>query len=98
MSAAYATGGNVNLLVVPDFVTLMKDAHPSLRKVVAGAAVGEFPMICLSAALSYFDSYRQAQGTANLIQGQRDFFGAHGFEIVGRGADLHGTWPSTLGK
>ncbi|MFK4810019.1 NADP-dependent phosphogluconate dehydrogenase [Devosia sp. ZW T5_3] len=98
MSAAYEKGGNVNLLVVPDFVTLMKDAHPSLRKVVAAAAVGEFPMICLSAALSYFDSYRQAQGTANLIQGQRDFFGAHGFEIVGRGADLHGTWPSTLGK
>ncbi|MGV8832943.1 MAG: NADP-dependent phosphogluconate dehydrogenase [Devosia sp.] len=98
MSEAYAKGGNVNLLVVPDFVTLMKDAHPSLRKVVAAAAVGEFPMICLSAALSYFDSYRQAQGTANLIQGQRDFFGAHGFEIAGRGADLHGTWPSTLGK
>lgn len=98
MSSAYAKGGNVNLLVVPDFVAIMKDAHPSLRKVVAAAAVGEFPMICLSAALSYFDSYRQGQGTANLIQGQRDFFGAHGFEIVGRGADLHGTWPSTLGK
>jgi 6-phosphogluconate dehydrogenase len=98
MSAAYEKGGNVNLLVVPDFVELMKDAHPSLRKVVAAAATGEFPMICLSAALSYFDSYRQAQGTANLIQGQRDFFGAHGFEIAGRGGDLHGTWPSTLGK
>jgi 6-phosphogluconate dehydrogenase len=98
MAAAYSKGGNTNLLVVPDFVTLMKQSHPSLRKVVAAAAVGEFPMICLSAALSYFDSYRQAQGTANLIQGQRDFFGAHGFEIVGRGTDLHGTWPSTLGK
>ncbi|WIJ26729.1 NADP-dependent phosphogluconate dehydrogenase [Devosia sp. RR2S18] len=96
MSAAYERGGNTNLLVVPDFVEIMKDSHPKLRKVVAAAAVGEFPMICLSAALSYFDSYRQAQGTANLIQGQRDFFGAHGFEIVGRGTDLHGTWPSTL--
>ncbi|HEV7292811.1 MAG TPA: NADP-dependent phosphogluconate dehydrogenase [Devosia sp.] len=96
MSAAYEKGGNTNLLVVPDFVEVMKDSHPKLRKVVAAAAVGEFPMICLSAALSYFDSYRQAQGTANLIQGQRDFFGAHGFEIVGRGTDLHGTWPSTL--
>lgn len=60
MSAAYAKGSNVNLLVVLDFVTLMKDAHPSLRKVVAAAAVGEFPMICLSATLSYFESYRQA--------------------------------------
>ncbi|ODT72354.1 MAG: phosphogluconate dehydrogenase (NADP(+)-dependent, decarboxylating) [Pelagibacterium sp. SCN 63-23] len=98
MSSAYAKGEATNLLVVPDFVTIMKDSHPSLRKVVAAAAIGEFPMICLSAALSYFDSYRQAQGTANLIQGQRDFFGAHGFEIEGRGTDLHGTWPSTLGK
>ncbi len=98
MSSAYAKGEAVNLLVVPDFVSIMKDSHPSLRKVVAAAAMGEFPMICLSASLSYFDSYRQAQGTANLTQGQRDFFGAHGFEIEGRGSDLHGTWPSTLGK
>ena len=98
MSAAYAEGESTNLLLVPDFVALMQDAHPALRKVVAAAAVGEIPMICLSAALSYFDSYRQGLGTANLIQGLRDFFGAHGFEIVGRGTDQHGTWPSTLGK
>lgn len=98
MSAAYAKGEATNLLLVPDFIDLMKESHPALRKVVAAAATAEFPMICLSAALSYFDSYRQAQGTANLIQGQRDFFGAHGFEIAGRGADLHGNWPSTLGN
>jgi 6-phosphogluconate dehydrogenase len=53
-------------------------------------------MICLSASLAYFDSYRQARGTANLIQGLRDFFGAHGFEIEGRGPDQHGKWPPTL--
>lgn len=98
MSAAYAKGESTNLLMVPDFVMLMKDAHPALRKVAAAGAVGEFPLICLSAALSYFDSYRQASGTANLIQGQRDFFGAHGFEIVGRGPDQHGKWPGTIGK
>lgn len=96
MSAAYAKGEAVNLLMVPDFIAIMKDSHGALRKVVAAAAVGEFPMICLSASLAYFDSYRQAQGTANLIQGQRDFFGAHGFEIVGRGTDRHGKWPSTI--
>ncbi|AKR56116.1 6-phosphogluconate dehydrogenase [Devosia sp. H5989] len=98
MAATYDKGDNVNLLVAPDFVTIMKDAHPSLRKVVAAGALGEFPLICLSSALSYFDSYRQARGTANLIQGQRDFFGAHGFEIDGRGPDQHGKWPSTLGN
>ncbi|MDB5562535.1 MAG: 6-phosphogluconate dehydrogenase [Hyphomicrobiales bacterium] len=98
MAAAYEKGSSANLLVAPDFVTLMKGAHPSLRKVVAAGALGEFPLPCLSAALSYFDSYRQGLGTANLIQGQRDFFGAHGFEIAGRGPDQHGTWPSTLGN
>jgi 6-phosphogluconate dehydrogenase len=98
MSAAYARSNTVNLLMVPDFVEVMKGAHPSLRRLVSAAALGEFPMICLSASLAYFDSYRQAQGTANLIQGLRDFFGAHGFEIEGRGSDQHGKWPSTLGS
>ncbi len=88
-----------NLLMVPDFVEIMKEATTRrCAKVVAKGALGEFPLICLSSALSYFDSYRQAQGTANLIQGQRDFFGAHGFVIEGRGEDLHGDWPSTLGQ
>jgi 6-phosphogluconate dehydrogenase len=98
MSAAYAKGDAQNLLMVPDFVTIMKDAHKSLRKIVAEAALGEFPMICLSASLAYFDSYRQALGTANLTQGQRDFFGAHGFILTDRQGEQHGTWPSTIGK
>jgi 6-phosphogluconate dehydrogenase len=98
MSAAYAKGEAKNLLMVPDFIAIMKDAHKSLRKVVAEAALGEFPMICLSASLAYFDSYRQALGTANLTQGQRDFFGAHGFELIDRPGEQHGSWPSTLGK
>ena len=78
-----AKGGSANLLMAPDFVAMMKEAHPvAARRSWPRAAVGEFPMICLSAALGYFDSYRQGRGTANLIQGQRDFFGAHGFERI----------------
>ncbi len=98
ITSAFNKGAVTNLLVAPDFVTLMKGAHPSLRKVVAAGAQGEFPLVCLSAALSYFDSYRMAQGTANLIQGQRDFFGAHGFEMTDRQGEQHGKWPSTLGN
>jgi len=98
MAAAYAKGGNQNLLMVPDFIAIMQDTHKSLRKVVAAGAIGEFPLVCLSASLSYFDSYRQARGTANLIQGQRDFFGAHGFEMTDRDGEQHGVWPSTLDK
>jgi 6-phosphogluconate dehydrogenase len=98
MSAAYAKGAAINLLMVPDFIDIMKDAHKSLRKVVAAGAIDEFPLICLSASLAYFDSYRQALGTANLTQGQRDFFGAHGFVLIDRDGEQHGSWPSTLGK
>jgi len=96
MSAAYAKGGNINLLMVPDFVAVMKGSHGALRRVISAGAAAELPLICLSASLSYFDSYRQGRGTANLIQGQRDFFGAHGFEIAGRGPDQHGVWPATI--
>ena len=98
MAAAYSKGGGKNLLMVPDFIDIMKDAHKSLRKVVSAAALGEFPLICLSASLAYFDSYRQALGTANLTQGQRDFFGAHGFILIDREGEQHGSWPSTLGR
>jgi 6-phosphogluconate dehydrogenase len=98
MAAAYAKGGAQNLLMVPDFVAIMKAAHPALRRVVAAAALAEFPTISLSASLAYFDSYRQGRGTTNLTQGQRDFFGAHGFELSDRPGEQHGKWPSTLGK
>ncbi|MEO6395869.1 MAG: NADP-dependent phosphogluconate dehydrogenase [Devosia sp.] len=98
MAAAYAKGSAKNLLMVPDFIAVMKDANMSLRRIVAAAAIGEFPMICLSASLSYFDSYRQALGTTNLTQGQRDFFGAHGFILTDREGEQHGSWPSTLGN
>jgi len=98
MSAAYAKGGAQNLLMVPDFVAIMQEAHHALRRVVSASALGEFPMVCLSASLAYFDSYRQARGTANLTQGQRDFFGAHGFILTDRDGEQHGTWPSTLGN
>ena len=98
ITAAFNKGPVSNLLVAPDFVTILKGAHASLRKVVAAGALGEFPLVCLSASLAYFDSYRQALGTANLTQGQRDFFGAHGFILIDREGEQHGTWPSTLGK
>jgi len=48
----------------------------------------------LASALGYFDSYRRSRGTANVIQAQRDFFGAHGFDRVD-GKDIHhGPWAA----
>ena len=82
-----------NLLLEPAFVEWMKLSAPSLRSVVAAAAHAGIATPALSAALSYFESYRKARGSANLIQAQRDFFGAHGFRRIDRPGDgLHGPW------
>ena len=75
-----------------DFSAMMKANHQALRKTVAEAAASGLPVPALSAALAYFDGYRQARGTANLIQGQRDFFGAHTFERIGETGPHHGNW------
>ena len=93
IAAAFAkSSGKGNLLLAADFVTVMQASHPALRRTVGAAAEAGSPAPALSSALAYFDSYRQAQGSANLIQGQRDFFGAHGFERVGETGEFHGKW------
>ena len=81
-----------HLLLTRDFAGMMDKAHPSLRRIVAHSALAGLPMPALSAALGYFDGFRQARGTANLIQGQRDFFGAHGFERIDKTGIHHGPW------
>ena len=86
--------GLSNLLLAPDFVTMMQNATPALRHIVARGAQEGLPLPALSSALAYFDSYRQQRGTANLIQAQRDFFGAHGFKRLDAEGDFHGPWGS----
>lgn len=91
---AFAAGKVDNLLMAPAFIDMMKKAHPSLRRVVAFSAEAGLPAPALSSALAYFDGYRQGRGTSNLIQAQRDFFGAHGFERIGETGAFHGPWGS----
>lgn len=81
-----------NLLLAPGFVAMMGETHSSLRRIVAAAAENGLPVPALSSALAYFDGYRQDRGTANLIQAQRDFFGAHGFERIDADGAQHGPW------
>ena len=79
------------------FLGLLRQTQGALRQIVAIAAMNGMPMPALSAALSYFDTMRQARGTANMIQAQRDFFGAHGFERTDKAGDgYHGPWGSGL--
>jgi 6-phosphogluconate dehydrogenase len=91
---AYKEGPVTNLLVAPSFVGMMAEAQKSLRHTLAWAVRAGAPTPALSSALAYFDSYRQGRGTANLIQGQRDFFGAHGFERIDAKGPQHGPWNS----
>ena len=81
-----------NLIVTPAFSGMVQESLPSLRRIVAAAVTAGIPVPALSSALSYFDAYRQARGTANLIQAQRDFFGAHGFDRLDGLPIAHGPW------
>jgi 6-phosphogluconate dehydrogenase len=81
-----------NLLLVPEFSAMMSDCYPSLRRVVAHASTSGLPVPALAAALGYFESLRRGRGVANLIQAQRDYFGAHGFERTDDEGIHHGPW------
>jgi 6-phosphogluconate dehydrogenase len=87
-------GGARPLAFAPAFADRLTEALPALRRVVAAATLAGLPVPALSAALQHFDQSRQARGTANMIQGLRDRFGAHGFERTDRPGEsgLHGPW------
>jgi 6-phosphogluconate dehydrogenase len=84
-----------NLLLDPYFSGTVKKAQENWRKVVALAAQYGVPAPTFSSAVSYYDGYRAARLPANLLQGQRDYFGAHTYERVDqpRGKFYHLDWP-----
>ena len=92
MADALDIDADRNLMFAPFFVDLLKLHHVALRRVVAAAALSGIAMPALSSGLAYFDAMRTARGTANMIQGQRDYFGAHGFARIDGGTDQHGPW------
>jgi 6-phosphogluconate dehydrogenase len=83
-----------NLLLDPYFKKIVTKGQVGLRKVVIQAAKLGIPVPCFGAALAYYDSYRSAELPANLLQAQRDFFGAHTYERVDkpRGQFFHTEW------
>jgi len=89
----------VNLLMDPFFTKAAKKAQTSWRRVVATAAKLGIPMPAISAALAYYDGYRCARLPANLLQAQRDYFGAHTYERVDRprGQFFHTNWTGRGG-
>jgi 6-phosphogluconate dehydrogenase len=91
-AAARAGMPHGQLIFAPAFKDQLIGASASLRQVVAHAALNGLPVPAFSAALAYFDTMRHGRGTTDIIQGQRDFFGAHGFERVDGGSGHHGPW------
>ncbi|MEJ9209884.1 NADP-dependent phosphogluconate dehydrogenase [Bacillus smithii] len=83
-----------NLLLDPYFKEIVEKYQSSLREVVSLAVLQGIPVPAFSAALAYYDSYRTETLPANLIQAQRDYFGAHTYERVDKEGIFHTEWIS----
>lgn len=81
-----------NLLLDPFFKEIIESYQDAWRKVVASAVSLGIPVPGFSSALAYYDSYRTANLPANLLQAQRDYFGAHTFKRVDKEGTFHYNW------
>ena len=83
----------------PYFKNILQTALPSWRKVAAKAVECGLPMPCMTSALTFLDGYTTARLPANLLQAQRDYFGAHTYERIDkpRGEFFHTNWTGTGG-
>lgn len=81
-----------NLLLDPFFQQAVEAAQESWRAVVAAASILGIPVPAFSAALCYYDGYRMARLPANVLQAQRDYFGAHTYQRVDREGTFHTEW------
>ena len=88
-----------NLLLDPFFKRAVTNAQDAWRRVVATSVEMGIPMPAMSSALAYYDGYRAARLPANLLQAQRDYFGAHTYERVDkpRGEFFHTNWTGRGG-
>jgi len=91
--------GMVNLLMDPFFTKVAKKAQTSWRRVVATSVKMGIPMPTISSALAYYDGYRCERLPANLLQAQRDYFGAHTYERVDKPRNqwFHTNWTGRGG-
>ncbi|MEI6258141.1 MAG: decarboxylating NADP(+)-dependent phosphogluconate dehydrogenase [Planctomycetota bacterium] len=81
-----------NLMLAPYFQQALADSQKAWRHVVASAATIGVPVPGFMAALAYYDGYRHANLPANLLQAQRDYFGAHTYERIDKPGSFHSEW------
>ena len=100
IKAAFDKNGSLDNLLLDDyFKDKINQSQAGWRKVVAKAVETGVPMPAMSAALAFYDGYRTASLPANLLQAQRDYFGAHTYEKVDgpEGKRFHSNWTGTGG-
>ncbi len=84
-----------HLFQSPDFRRQLDKPVSALQKLIAGLSTQHIPYPCLSAALQYYQSMHQGYSAINLIQAQRDFFGAHGYRKIDKGKEsFHTDWET----
>src|SRR5690625_5215003 len=90
--------GLTNLLLDPYFTEIAEGYQDALREVVAVAIKQGIAVPAFSSAIAYFDSYRTADLPANLLQAQRDYFGAHTYERKDKAGSFHTNWIYDLNE
>lgn len=101
INEAYTNNAELkNLLLDPFFAEKINEAQAGWRAAVAAAVTAGIPVPALSSALAYYDGYRTASLPSNLLQAQRDYFGAHTYERVDkpRGEFFHTNWTGVGGS
>ena len=94
MASALTKTPNKNLMFAPYFENILKLKSNAFRDVVTTSLAYGLPIPALSSALTYFDMMRTSRSTANMIQAQRDYFGAHSFERFDKLGTHHGPWSA----
>jgi 6-phosphogluconate dehydrogenase len=90
---AYKNNESLEHLFIDTAVqSLINESLPGMRTVVSSSAVAGIAIPAYAAALSYFDSIRSEKMPSNLIQAQRDYFGAHTYELIGKNGVFHTKW------
>ncbi|MEP3846922.1 MAG: NADP-dependent phosphogluconate dehydrogenase [Paracoccaceae bacterium] len=92
MATALREDATTNLAFAPHFKALISGTVDGLRKTTLAALAAGLPVPALAAALTYFDTLTMGRTTANMLQAQRDYFGAHSFERVDKSGAHHGPW------
>ncbi len=101
IKSAYESNPDLaNLLLDPYFKEQMQAGEAAWRRIVAKAVVAGLPVPAMSSALAFYDGYRRERLPANLLQAQRDYFGAHTYERVDkpRGEFFHTNWTGQGGN